>query len=164
MTIPANDAQSTTGYPRIDLGSVVQVGIVLRDVEATVDAWTSRFRLGPAQFVDWPPEGTDLAQTATYHGRPGNFRMRLAFLQAGPVQLEFIQPLEGDNIYAEFLADHGEGLHHLLFNVPDPEGVARQIEAPILQSGGSTLFPGALWAYLDTQEMLGAMIEVRTKK
>src|SRR5690606_2351953 len=116
------------------------------------------------QFVDWPPEGTDLAQTATYHGRPGNFRMRLAFLQAGPVQLEFIQPLEGDNIYAEFLAEHGEGLHHLLFNVPDPEGVARQIEAPILQSGGSTLFPGALWAYLDTQEMLGAMIEVRTKQ
>ncbi|HXF65054.1 MAG TPA: VOC family protein [Caldilineaceae bacterium] len=179
MTTPAASSQPTTGGSmgahgehhidrvdrgRIDLGPVVQVGIVVRDVEATVAAWTSRFALGPAQFVDWPPEGSDLAQTATYRGQPGAFRMRLAFLQAGPVQLEFIQPLEGNNIYSEFLEKHGEGLHHLLFNVEDPEDVARRLEAPILQSGGSTLFPGAIWSYLDTQAMLGAMIELRTKK
>jgi hypothetical protein len=174
MASSANTSQSTTNRAsddpgrdqpdtRIDLGPVVQVGIVVRDAEAAVAAWTSRFQLGPAHFVDWPPEGTDLAQTATYHGRPGNFRMRLAFLQAGPVQIEFLQPLEGDNIYADFLAEHGEGLHHLLFNVSDPDGVARQIEAPILQSGGSTLYPGAIWAYLDTQAVLGTIIEVRTK-
>ncbi len=163
MTTTVNNSPSTPDS-RIDLGPVVQVGIVVRDAEATVAAWTRRFVLGPAQFVDWPPPDTGLAETATYHGRPGNFRMRLAFLQAGPVQLEFIQPLEGDNIYADFLAEHGEGLHHLLFNVRDPEGVAHQLEAPVLQSGGSTLYPGAIWSYLDTQAMLGAMIELRTKK
>jgi len=163
MDTPTNNPQSLATDPRIELGPLVQVGIIVRDAAATVEAWTSRFVLGPAQFVDWPPEGTDLAKTATYHGRPGNFRMRLAFLQAGPVQLEFIQPLEGDNIYADFLAEHGEGLHHLLFNVTDPDGVARRIEAPVLQSGGSTLYPSAIWSYLDTQALLGVMVELRTK-
>jgi hypothetical protein len=159
MTTPNADSHTDL----IDLGPVVQVGIVVRDVDATIAAWTKRFRLDPPHFVDWPPEGSDLAQTATYHGKPGNFRMRIGFLQAGPVQLEFIQPLEGDNIYSEFLAEHGEGLHHLLFNVVDPDGVARQLEAPVLQSGGSTLFPGAIWSYLGTQETLGLIVELRTK-
>ncbi len=155
-------AQTPSG--RIHLGPVVQVGIVVRDVEATLRAWTERFHLPPARIVDWPPEDTNLAATATYRGKPGRFRMRLAFVETGSVQLEFIQPLEGENIYSEFLAEHGEGLHHLLFEVDDPEAVAAGLEAPILQSGGSTLRPGALWAYLDTQAVLGAMIELRTRQ
>lgn len=148
---------------RIELGSVVQVGIVVRDARAAANAWTERFALDPAQVVDWPPEGSDLDEKSTFRGRRGNFRMRLAFIETGPVQIEFIEPLEGDNIYSEFLEEKGEGLHHLLFRVPDPEGVARDLEVDILQSGGSTLDPGAVWAYLDTQELLGSIIELKTK-
>jgi len=152
-----------TPDPRIHLGPVVQVGIIVRDAHAAVDAWTSRFQIGPGKFVDWPPTPA-AAATGTYHGGPGNFRMRLAFLQAGPVQLEFIQPLEGDNIYSEFLEQHGEGLHHLLFEVDDPDAVAAGLGVKVLQSGSSTLFPGAIWSYLDTQDMLAAIVELRTKK
>jgi methylmalonyl-CoA/ethylmalonyl-CoA epimerase len=148
---------------RIDLGPVVQVGIVVRNVEQALAAWTSRFVLGEPQIIDWPVEGTELGKTATYRGRYGNFRMRLGFVQAGPVQIEFIEPLEGENIYADYLAEHGEGIHHLLFEVDDPQAVAKQLDAPIMQSGGSTLKPGAIWAYLDTQEALSAIVELRTK-
>ncbi|MCC6455403.1 MAG: VOC family protein [Caldilineaceae bacterium] len=158
-----NTTENSTADTRIDLGPMVQVGIIVHDAEAAVAAWTSRFKLAPAHFVDWPIPGKNLEETATYHGRRGNFRMRLAFLQAGPMQIEFIQPLEGDNIYSDFLNEHGEGLHHLLFEVEDPAAVAAGLGATVLQSGGSSLRPGAIWSYLDTQEMLGAMIELRTK-
>ncbi len=161
---PTNTTTNTTTDTRIDLGPMVQVGIIVHDAEAAVAAWTSRFKLDPAQFVNWPIPGKNLEGTATYHGARGNFRMRLAFLQAGPVQIEFIQPLEGDNIYSDFLSEHGEGLHHLLFEVEDPDAVAAGLDVTVLQSGGSSLRPGAIWSYLDTQEMLGAMIELRTKK
>ncbi len=89
--------------------------------------------------------------------------MRLAFLETPSIQIEFIEPLEGDNIYSDWLAEHGEGLHHILFEVDDPEAVAAGLQAPIMQSGGSTLRPGALWTYLDTQDLLGCIIEFRTK-
>jgi hypothetical protein len=62
------------------------------------------------------------------------------------------------------LAEHGEGLHHILFEVDDPEAVAKGIDANVLQSGGSTLRPGAIWSYLDTQELLGCIVELRSKK
>lgn len=147
---------------KIELGSVVQVGIVVRDALAAASAWTERFALEPAEVIDWPPEGSGLEAGSTYRGRPGNFRMRLAFIETGSVQIEFIQPLDGDNIYSEFLEEKGEGLHHLLFRVPDPIDVARMLEVEVTQSGGSTLDPGAVWAYLDTEEILGTIIELKT--
>ena len=149
---------------KIELGSVVQVGIVVRDDLAAARAWTERFALKPAEVVDWPPEGSGLEAASTYRGRPGNFRMRLAFIETGAVQLEFIQPLEGDNIYSEFLEEKGEGLHHLLFRVPDPIDAARMLEVDVTQSGGSTLDPGAIWAYLDTEKTLGTIIELKTSR
>jgi hypothetical protein len=149
--------------PKIDLGSLVQVGIVVRDVEATVQAWSERFNFASAIFIDWPPQDSNLAELSTYRGARGDFKMRLAFLETGSVQIEFLQPLEGGNIYSEFLEQHGEGLHHILFLVKDPQGVSQQLAAPILQSGGSFLNPGAIWAYLDTQEKFGCVIEVKTK-
>ena len=148
---------------RIDLGPIVQVGIIVYDAEAAAEAWTSRFKLDPVHIVDWPIPGKNLEGTATYHGQRGNFKMRLAFLQAGPVQIEFIQPLEGDNIYSDFLKEHGEGLHHILFEAENPQTIIEGIGVPVLQSGGSSLRPGATWSYLDTQEMLKVMIELRTK-
>ncbi len=153
----------TPAPARVDLGPCIQVGIVVRDAEAAVCAWTERFNFPEARFVDWPPPGRDLEKTMTYRGQPGAFKMRLAFIETGTLQIEFIQPLEGGNIYSEFLEEHGEGLHHILFEVDDPEAVAAGLGAPILQSGGSTLRPGAIWTYLDTQAMLGCMIEFRTK-
>lgn len=150
--------------PRLDLGPMVQVGIVVRDALATAQAWVDRFQIDPPRVVDWPPPGLNLEETCTYHGQPAKFRMRLVFIETGPVQIEFIEPLEGQNIYADFLAEHGEGLHHILFEVDDPEAVAKGIDANVLQSGGSTLRPGAIWSYLDTQELLGCIVELRSKK
>jgi hypothetical protein len=148
---------------RIDLGPIIQVGIIVYDAAAAAAAWTSRFKIPPVHIVDWPIPGKNLEESATYHGQRGNFRMRLAFIQCGPVQIEFIQPLEGDNIYSDFLNEHGEGLHHILFEAEDPAATIAGIGAPVLQSGGSSLRPGATWSYLDTQEMLKVIVELRTK-
>ena len=149
--------------PRVDLGPIIQVGLVVRDAEATARAWTERFAFGPARIVDWPHESTNPADVGTYRGQPGNFRMRLAFLETPSIQIEFIQPLEGDNNYAEWLEQHGEGLHHILFTFDDPQAIADGLQVPILQSGSSTIHPGAIWAYLDTQDVLKCIIEFRSK-
>jgi hypothetical protein len=148
------------GTARLDIGPVVQVGIVVRDAQAMAQVWTDRFNFAPPKIIDWPPDSS-VAETATYHGRPGNFRMRLAFVETGPVQLEFIQPLEGHNIYADFLEERGEGLHHILFLVDNPQEVAQKLGVEVLQSGGSSLNPGAIWSYLDTESLLGCLIELK---
>ncbi len=44
---------------------------------------------------------------------------RVAFLKAGAVQVELVEPLGADSAVGRFLARRGEGLHHLAFASTD---------------------------------------------
>jgi len=149
--------QITPLAPRIPLGPVIQIGFVVHNAEAYARQWTTLFDFPPPRIVDWPPrEG----MTATLRGVPINLRMKIAFVETGSVQLEFIQPLEPNNIYAEFLEQHGEGLHHIMFDVDDPAGIADKLGVQIIQSG-STVKPGGSWSYLGTEHLVGFPLELR---
>lgn len=54
-----------------------------------------------------------------YRGKPGTFGMRLGWQRHGAVPFEWIQPLKGPSTYHDFISRHGEGFHHLAFNVAD---------------------------------------------
>ena len=45
--------------------------------------------------------------------------MRLTYLDAGNMFLQFVEPLDGDSPLTRWLEEHGEGLHHLCFGVDD---------------------------------------------
>lgn len=143
--------------PVIPTSRVVQIGFIVRDCEAYARRWAEIFEVPPARIVEWPlREG----MTAELRGLPVDLRMRIAFIEAPNIQLEFIQPLEPNNIYTEFLDERGEGLHHILFDVADPEAVAARLGAPVLQSG-DTVKPGGRWYFLDTLATLGFPLELR---
>ena len=58
--------------------------------------------------------------------QPSDHAMRVAITMVGRVQWELIQPIGTNNIYAEFLAKHGEGLHHVGVSVDNHgEAIAR---------------------------------------
>ena len=84
-----------------------------------------------------------------YHGKPAWAREKIAMTQVEPITLELAQPVEGDTFYRDFIMEHGEGLHHLSFEVGNMEEVNKALECfPSLQSahGGP---PGneQAWAY-----------------
>jgi methylmalonyl-CoA/ethylmalonyl-CoA epimerase len=45
--------------------------------------------------------------------------MRIAFVGAGPVTVELLEPFDDTTDVGKFLAQHGEGLHHLALKVDD---------------------------------------------
>lgn len=137
------------------LKSLVQVGVVVRDLDRTVERLSTTFGIGPWQHFDWPLDRDDM--TGTYREKPGHFRMRTALVKLGHVELELIQPLEGDNIYSDFLEEKGEGIHHLRFDIPDVETALESWAGEgikIIQSG-TAIRPGTKWAYLNTAELPG---------
>jgi len=142
----------------------VQIGVVVKDLERTIQALTEIFGIGPFRTITWPPADRSHIERY-YHGQPGNFSARMAFADLGPVELEIIQPLEGDNIWADFLAEHGEGIHHIRFNVLDLERVIGYLAARgiSIDQWGSGLRPGTAWMYFDTQQKVGFNIEVLKK-
>jgi hypothetical protein len=80
------------------------------------------------------------------------------------VELELIQPLEGEkNAYYEFLQQKGGGIHHILFEVENMDDAVRNLavdRVDVLQAG-TGIRPGTRWALLDTQALIGFLLELR---
>lgn len=57
----------------------------------------------------------------------------------GDLEIELIEPLEGPSVHRDFLAEHGEGVHHVAcFEFDDPYAVAEafaEAGVPIVQEG-----------------------------
>jgi hypothetical protein len=141
-----------------------QIGIVVKDLHAFTQELTRLFGIGPFRIFEWPLEGVD--PQATYHGQPGNFRLLLAFVTVGKIQLEIIQPLEGQNIYSDFLRDRGPGIHHFRLSIPGfDKGVEAMIKDGIENiASGTGMHVGSKWAYFDTTSKLeGVTVELRTR-
>jgi methylmalonyl-CoA/ethylmalonyl-CoA epimerase len=84
------------------------VGIAVSDLELALRRWAPL--LGPP---DGPPEEV-----------PSN-RVRVVFLKMGPSFVELVTPLDAESPVAKFLANRGEGIHHVAFRVPS---VARALQ------------------------------------
>jgi methylmalonyl-CoA/ethylmalonyl-CoA epimerase len=56
-------------------------------------------------------------------------RVRLTYLDAGNAYIQLLEPLEPDEPLARWLAENGEGLHHVCFGVDDVLGTARELSA-----------------------------------
>ena len=83
----------------------------------------------------------------------------MSFAQLGDVQVEFIQPVEGENPYIEYLAENGDGIHHIAFETDNMAAIkahfaAKGIEPIWYQDMGFMEF-----AYFDTSEIGGTMVE-----
>lgn len=145
----------------VKLERAVQVGIVVRDLEKSTGLLEKLFGIGPFHFIEWPnrPESKYF-----FRGRQEPIKIRQAFVQVGALELELIQPLEGENnAYQQFLDERGEGIHHILFETQDMDGTVSLVKeqgVEVLQNGDG-IRPGTRWALLDTQALVGFLVELR---
>jgi methylmalonyl-CoA/ethylmalonyl-CoA epimerase len=161
MTFQDNIASSLSSVPALaQLKRVVQIGIVVSNRDRTTQLLTTLFGIGPFRLVEWPdrPEAKYY-----YRGAEEHVRLKQAFVQLGEIEIELIQPVEGHNAYQDFLDQTGGGIHHVLFEVPDIDPVIRDLNKAgitVLQEG-TGIRPGTRWALLDTQKLLGFLVELR---
>jgi hypothetical protein len=149
------------GSPKDVFREVVQIGVVVKELDRSIQILSDVFGIGPFRTINWPPADRTNIQRY-YHGQPGDFTARMAFTELGPVELELIQPLEGESIWADFLEEHGEGIHHIRFNVFELEPVLEYLAGHGIgvSQMGSGIRPGTAWANFDTECKVGFTIEV----
>jgi catechol 2,3-dioxygenase-like lactoylglutathione lyase family enzyme len=129
-------------------GPITQVCWVTDDIEAAERLLSEQFGVGAwtrIPDVEFGPGET------TLRGEPVRFVAHISLGYAGDLQLELIQPVEGPTIHAEFLAEHGPGLHHVCFEVDDVTAACDAAEAagvPVLMRG--SMMDGEIeFAYVD---------------
>jgi catechol 2,3-dioxygenase-like lactoylglutathione lyase family enzyme len=69
-----------------------------------------------------------------FRGRPAthDFGLKMVMARLGPTgegQIELLEPQCSDNVLAEFLKEHGPGLNHIAFAVPDYGGLTGPLRA-----------------------------------
>ena len=92
---------------------VLQIGIVVRDVEKTVERLTS-LGIGPFKVKSLPR-----AREETFRGKPMNAEFNIHAAMIGDIEIELIQPLSGESPHKEFLETKGEGIQHIACAVMD---------------------------------------------
>ena len=131
-----------------------QVGFIVKDVEATKRKW--------AEFlgVDVPetqPVGNYSVTQTTFMGQPApEASCLMAFFDVGPgLQLELIQPNEAPSTWRNFLNEHGEGMHHIAFQVQDSARQVANAEAAGLKLVQHGVYGdgGGEYNYLDAPEL-----------
>ncbi len=137
----------------------MHASIVVRDIDKAIKHFEA-LEVGPfPAFLGGP--GMKFAGK-TVKGKEADYDMdlRLAKSQLGGIGFELIQPLKGETVYTEFLAKHGEGLHHLAFGVEDFDAEVAEMKKrgfKVVQTGA---MPNSRWAYFDTDAVGGMLIEL----
>jgi methylmalonyl-CoA/ethylmalonyl-CoA epimerase len=136
---------------------VAQVGLVVRDAEATAKRCWDDFGLGPWTFYTFDPSRVD---EMTVRGERIDHAMRIANAVIGQIDWEIIEPLDEKSIYAEHLRERGEGLHHILFDVSDYDDARSRLSATGASEIGSGRWYGHPYSYFDTHESLACLTEI----
>ena len=139
----------------------LQVGFVVRDLDASMKMYMDEYGIGPWQVFEFGTGDLDgRSENTVKDDQPATYAMRIAIADVGRVQWELIQPLDEKSNYAEFLAKHGEGVHHLQMAVESYDDAV----ADLRSRGHSTLiggtFNGVDLVYLSTDRDLGVITEI----
>jgi catechol 2,3-dioxygenase-like lactoylglutathione lyase family enzyme len=139
--------------------SIFQLAFVVRNLEDALERYSAALDATPWRC--WTL-GADGHEETEYRGSPTSFSSRLALNDSSP-QLELIEPLTGPSAHQEWLDKRGEGPHHVGIVVDSVPDVVTQMAAagyPLVHRG-TGLGPqrDGAWAYFDTTDALGLMIE-----
>tara|TARA_B100001123_G_scaffold282585_1_gene314794 strand:- start:53 stop:562 length:510 start_codon:yes stop_codon:yes gene_type:complete len=145
---------------QLPLKDVAQICILVPDIEKAVEIWWKKFGIGPWHLYTY---GKPLVKRMTRHGKPCEYKMKIALSYIGKMRIELIEPLEGDTVYKEFIEDHGYGVHHLGVLTDDMKGSLKNAEsvgiAMTMDGAGFGPDDDGHYAYLDTEKLIGTTIE-----
>jgi methylmalonyl-CoA/ethylmalonyl-CoA epimerase len=156
-----------TRMPSFLKSGVAQVAMIVKDLDQTVENYWKELGIGPWYFYTYMKP---LVKEMSYRGKPSDYKMRVALANLGQVQFELIEMVEGDTIYADFVREHGYGLHHIQFLVDDVPSALAEAQASginVIQDGSGFGVDGdGYYGYLNTEEKFGVIIELvsRPKK
>ena len=143
---------------------VLQIAFVVDDVETHLKMFATLFGIeAPSTNITGSFEETQ----SLYLGAPTEGRAKVGYIPLENILLEFIEPVDGPSIWADFLEKNGNGIHHLAFIVDGcssrlltiwKTSVCRfykKVSLPRPQ-----MLPSGKYAYLQGLEKLGFDVEL----
>jgi catechol 2,3-dioxygenase-like lactoylglutathione lyase family enzyme len=104
---------------------LAHIGLVVKDMNKTIERLTA-LGIGPFTPRILPPDAQE-----TYRGKPfvPSQRVAIQITHIGDMELELIQPIDGESPHQEFLDKKGEGIQHLGFMVDNLQEDVKHLTA-----------------------------------
>jgi len=136
---------------------ICQVGIIVKDIEKVARNYAEVFGMKMPNIIVTDP--VEIAQTK-YRGESSKARAKLAFFDMGSLQLELIEPIDEPSTWKEFLDTHGQGIHHIAFQIKGMKETVAYLESKDMKLVQSGEYTGGRYAYIDAVPQLGCIIEL----
>ncbi len=139
------------------LRHVTQIGLVVKDIEKSRAAWSKLLGVEEPRIVEtesW--ESTHM----TFRGKPSEARAKLTFFKLENIVIEIIQPIGGPSTWRNFLEKHGEGIHHVAFQVDDLQQTLEKFRRMGIEAEQKGEYKGGCYVYTDSESKLGAITEL----
>ena len=140
----------------------IQINIVVRDIERAAKAWAAL--LG----IDVPEIRINHLQSRgefkyTYRGEEIPCDLKVCNIDMGTFVLELHEAVGGESSFQEFADKHGNGVHHLGFEVGDQRD---EVIQELKEMGFDTertvgYYPGSSWTIVDSEDVLGVNLNIK---
>ena len=139
---------------------IVQIGIIVHDVEKYAKSYAEFFGVEVPQIII--SETEDKAKTR-YNGQSTKARVKQAFFYFDNISIELLEPVGEPSTWKDYLDSHGEGVHHIAFEVKDMDDRIMEMQdrgANLIQQGQWTSYSGGRYAYFDSNDQLAVILEL----
>lgn len=147
--VASASAQSSAQSATIGSAPLARVGVVVRDVKASVQKYVDVFQLPAAPAIT----------TVKVDLPKGSFKVKRAVVQLPNARIEIDQPQGSSGPAADYLKQYGQGIYRLGYSVPD--AIAARVAA--LEQKGGRLVAGkaaGTFAWVDMSASLGTIIDL----
>jgi methylmalonyl-CoA/ethylmalonyl-CoA epimerase len=98
-------------------GKLHHVGVVVKDMDKAI-AYLENMGIGPFKGRGDTKWGI-ITFKGELHGKPAEWKTKISNATLGDIQIELLEPAEGNQALKESLDATGEGLHHIGFVADD---------------------------------------------
>ena len=144
----------------INRNGFIQINIIVKDIETAAEKWAQILGTEKPEIREMSLEG---GENYTYRGEPVSCKLLFAVIPMNGFVLELHQPAGGPSTFQEFLDKHGNGVHHIGFEVGEARDAVIENLAGMGFDTNRTLgiYPGSSWTIVDAEDVLGVNLNIK---
>ena len=141
----------------------IQINIVVRDIEKAARKWGELLGIPTPEIRVNHLEG---GENYTYRGQPVSCDLKVADIPMNGFVIELHEPIGGPSSFQEFLDKHGNGVHHIGFEVGErrDEVIQELSEAGYDTNRTLGIYPGSSWTIVDSEDDLGVNLNIKPRR
>lgn len=137
----------------------IQINIVVADIEKAAKKWAELLNIPVPEIHVNHLEGGENYQ---YRGKPITCDLKVCNINMPHFVIELHQPIGGDSSFQEFFDKHGNGVHHLGFEVGDKrDAIISELEDEGYTMRTVGIYPGSSWTIVDSEDDLGVNLNIK---